>query len=203
MADAMQLPEPLKQIVDVNLGYYRALGRVTADYVKALGQVWTEAASSLGVVPGVTPDPRRSHAPTAPRPTPALLLEAESGQSAQAVFMVNNELARTVSATVMTSDFASADGRSLQPSLRVQPGSITLEPGGRTLVQLTALVDDALVPGLSYRGEVSVPGLSDAPIPVVLRRKPSAPAAAGSPVAGAQAHAASSAAGVDAAGDRE
>ena len=207
MADPIQLPEPLKQIVDANLGYYRALGRVTADYVKALGQVWTDAASA--VIPGLTgssggagatgatarataaPASRRAPAATASPVPPAVVLEAEAGQSAQAVFMVNNELARAVTATVHASDFTAPDGRPVRPALRVQPGTVALEPGGRMLVQLSVFVDEQLEPGVGYRGEVSVPGLSETPVPVLLRRKatvaePAATAPAEAPVASAR-----------------
>jgi len=202
MADPIQLPEPLKQIVDANMGYYRALGRVTADYVKALGQVWTDAAA--GVIPGLmgsmgstgsmgsmgsmgstgaagatganarataAPASRSAPAATASPVPPALVLEAEAGQTAQAVFMVNNALARAVSAAVEASDFTGPDGRPVRPALRVQPGTVALEPGGRQLVQISVFVDEQLEPGVGYRGEVTVPGLSDTPMPVLLRRK--------------------------------
>ncbi len=212
MADPIQLPEPLQQIVDAQLGYYRALGRVTADYVKALGRVWTDAAGAI--IPGMsassgatggtganaraTAAPASRGAPAAPAATassahapPALVLEAEAGQSAQAVFMVNNELARAVTAAVHASDFTGPDGRPMRPALRVQPGTVALEPGGRQLVQISVFVDEQLEPGVGYRGEVNVPGLSDTPVPVLLRRKatvvePEATSSSAAPVATAR-----------------
>jgi hypothetical protein len=94
------------------------------------------------------------------------------------VVMVENRLGRQVSATVVTSVFSSRPGEEIWPTLRVQPGTITLEPGGRALVQIAALVDEKLESGAKYRGEVTVPGLSDTPIPVVLQRRASGHVAA-------------------------
>jgi hypothetical protein len=58
------------------------------------------------------------------------------------------------------------------------PNVITLEPGGRTLVQIFATITDSLEPDVTYRGEVNVPGLSEHGIPVLLRRHPSVPGGA-------------------------
>jgi hypothetical protein len=126
-------------------------------------------------------------ATASPTPSPvALVLEAEAGQVAQGVVMVENRLSRRVSATVVTSAFSSGTGEEIWPTLRVQPGTIDLEPGGRTLVQVGALVDERLETGMRYRGQVTVPGLSDTPIPVVLQRRPSQTAAPAAPAAGTE-----------------
>jgi len=170
MADLGRADEVLKRLVDANLRWYEGFGRVTADYAQALSKLWTDAA--LGIF-----TPKTTHAtaapaspPAAPRPA-SLVLEAELGQVAQGVLMVENRLARAVTADVVTSAFSSETGAEVRPVMRVQPGSVTLEPGARTLVQVSAMIDERLEPGGTYRGEVSVPGLSDTPIPIVLRRQ--------------------------------
>ena len=88
-----------------------------------------------------------------------------------------------VAVTVTTSAFAAAEGGPVWPTLRVQPGTVTLQPGAHALVQIAALVDDSLIAGVAYKGEVSVSGLSDTPVAVVLRRLPASapPAPASSP----------------------
>jgi len=175
MADRPGFDDTLKRVFDANLRCYEGLSRVTADYLQALARVWTEAgasvigsAASAAVRPAAAPP---APPPAAPPSPVALVLEAESGQIAQVVVMVENKLHRQVSATVVTSPFSSRVGEEIRPTLRVQPGTITLEPGGRALVQISALVDDRLESGVRYRGEVTVPGLSDTPIPVMLRRR--------------------------------
>jgi hypothetical protein len=171
MADKLPLEEPLRRVMEANLQYYSALGRVTQDYWKAMFGIWQELPARLGVT---TAGPRA--ATPSPPPVPStsaatLVLEGETGGEAQGVFMVENRLARTVSTTVVTSAFADRSGRAVRPALRVVPGVVTLEPGGRTLVELYAAVTDDLDADVDYRGEISVPGLADHAIPVVLRRR--------------------------------
>jgi hypothetical protein len=170
MAESIRASETIKRMFDANLRYYEALSRVTTDYIRALTSALSDSGVSTPWVPTPTPTAAKESLPPS---RAALVLEAEAGQLAQGVFMVDNRLSRVVTATVTTSAFATADGHPVWPTLRVQPGTVTLQPGARALVQIAALIDDALVVGTSYQGEVSVSGLSDTPIPVVLRRLPS------------------------------
>lgn len=177
MADRLRVEDTVKRVLDANLQCYEGLARVTAEYVQALGRVWVDAvAPVLGrAAASATTAPQSSSSPASP--SAALVLEAEAGQIAQGVVMVENRLPRRVSATVITSAFSSGAGEEIWPSLRVQPGTITLESGARALVQIGVLVDDRLIAGVQYRGQVTVPGLSDTPIPVVLLRRASEPGA--------------------------
>jgi len=159
---------------------------MTSEYLQTLARLWMDAGTSvLSRAATVTAPPRPPTSTPAPSPSPAaLVLEAEAGELAQGVIMVENRLARRVSATVVTSAFSNAAGEEIWPTLRVHPGTIDLEPGARTLVQIGALVDDRLDPATRYQGQVTVPGLSDTPIPIVLQRRPAAtPPAATEPVA--------------------
>ena len=182
MADKLPLEEPLRRAMEANLQYYEALGRVTQDYWKAVFGIWRALPSQLGAMATGPHAPaaqagQPSSAATMPS-TATLVLEAEAGNEAQGVFMVENRLARTVSTAVVTSAFADRSGRAVRPALRIMPGVVTLEPGGRTLVQLYAAVSDDLDADVDYRGEVTVPGLSDNVIPVVLRRRTGRPTGA-------------------------
>jgi len=173
MAEQLRLDETISRLFEANLRWYEALGRVSADYVRAVSRILTDTAVSR--IPGASPAPARAAQPAAQAAT--LVLEAETGQLARGMFMVENRLGRQVSATVVTSAFVDPEQRQVWPTIRVQPGNLTLDPGGRALVQITALADDTLGENIRYAGHISVPGLSDAPIPVVLRRLPiSAPA---------------------------
>jgi hypothetical protein len=179
MADKSSFEEPFRRAMDANLRYYEALGKVTQEYFRALFGVFRDIPIRLPI--GTSGSTRSSHASAAPKPANAsastsaatLVLEAEAGTEANGVFLVENKLARTVSTAVMTSEFADPSGRAIRPTLRVVPNVVTLEPGGRSLVQIFAAVSDDLEADVPYRGEVSVPGLSDHGIPVMLRRKPS------------------------------
>lgn len=172
MADKLPFEEPLRRAVDANMKYYEALGRITQDYWKSIFGIWRELPVRFG---GVQPASAGA-APPAANPTASataatLVLEAEAGGEAQGMFLVENRLSRIVSTAVVTSAFTNPSGRAVQPTIRVEPGVVTLPPGGRTLVQIFAFIDDALEADVPYRGEVNVPGLSESGIPVLLRRR--------------------------------
>ena len=168
MAEPLRLDETISRLFEANLRWYEALGRVSADYVRAVSRILTDTAVSRTSATTPAAAPARPAQPAAQAAT--LVLEAETGQLAKGMFMVENRLGRQVSASVVTSAFVDPDQRQVWPTIRVQPGNVTLDPGGRALVQITALADETLGENIRYAGHISVPGLSDAPIPVVLRR---------------------------------
>jgi hypothetical protein len=170
MAEPLRLDETISRLFEANLRWYEALGRVSADYVRAVSRILTDTAMArTSAAPSVSA-PARPVQPAAQAAT--LVLEAENGQLAKGMFMVENRLGRQVSASVVTSAFTDPEQRQVWPTIRVQPGNMTLDPGGRALVQITALVNEALGENIRYAGHISVPGLSDTPIPVALRRLP-------------------------------
>jgi hypothetical protein len=174
MADKQPLPfeEPLRRAMEANLRYYEALGQVTQEYWKAMFGILNTLPVRFGGGGATASKPGSANA-TAPASAATLVLEGQLGSEAQGVFMVENRLPRTVSTAVVTSAFADPSGRAVQHPLRVVPSVITLEPGGRTLVQIFATVTDSLEPNVAYRGEANVPGLSEHGIPILLRRRPS------------------------------
>lgn len=173
MADKLSFEEPVRRAIDANLKYYRALGEVTQEYVQSLLGVWRDLPIRIGSL-GSSGAAGPSSAATRATPsggTATLVLEAEAGQEAESVFMVENRLPRQVSTTVVTSPFLDPSGRDVQPALRILPGVVTLDPGARTLVRIVVAVTDDWAIDVPYRGTVQVPGLSDHAIPVVLRRR--------------------------------
>jgi hypothetical protein len=188
MAEDFRMDDALRRAIDANVRYYQALGQVTADYVRALAGVWSNVKLPIDLGTIRMPAVRARQAAPAPAPSaapesaPALVLEAEAGEEAVGVFMVDNSLGRAVSTTVTVGTFRAEDGTELRPAIRVEPAVVALEPGASTLVHLFAAVTDDLPAGRNLRAEVDVPGLAERAIPVVLRRRatgapPSAPTA--------------------------
>ena len=169
----------VRRVVEANTAYYRALGTLSKEYWRAMFGVWRDL---LGDLPAVLTTAGRAvrgdragGGVTAPR-DPALVLEAESGQEAQGVFLVENRLGRPVSTPVVTSAFTSRSGQGVAPALRIIPGTVALAPGERAMVQIVAGITDDLEPGVDYHGEVYVPDLSERGIPVLIRRRGAAAA---------------------------
>ena len=109
------------------------------------------------------------------RPSPAspvLLIEADGDGPGFGVFVVENLTAEPVSAAIRVSRFADEGGREVTPRLHLRPATVSLGPGEQAMVQLAAELDDALEPGVRYRGEIAIPALSDRRIPIILRRRP-------------------------------
>lgn len=168
-----RLEETVRRAFEVNLRYYEALGQLTADYLKSVADLWKGLGLPLTFDPFGSAAPRPAPPPSSPPPAavPALVLEAEAGGQARGLFLVSNQLARRVSAPVGISPFTDAAGRVVQPAVKIEPEVVTLDPGGQSLVQIVVAVSEELEPGVSYRAEISVPGLSDGRVPVTLRRR--------------------------------
>jgi hypothetical protein len=94
--------------------------------------------------------------------------------------VVSNKLPRQVSTPVVSSEFTDPEGDARHPTIRIEPGLVTLEPGDRAVVGVTATITDDLSPGVAYRGRLTVPDLSDDSVPVLIRRVADATPAAAS-----------------------
>jgi hypothetical protein len=116
------------------------------------------------------PPARPAASPGADAGAPALVLEAEAGESASGAFIVENLLREGMSSPVVASAFASPDGRELRPRLAFEPEVVVLDAGEQVLVRVVATIDDALETGVDYRGEVTVPGLVSRGLSIVVRR---------------------------------
>jgi len=166
-------------------GYYGRLGRIGADLACALlPDALREAAERLPV----RLDPRRTSArvtsstgsPAAggrgdiadPGSEPTLRIEADGDRPGFGVFLVENLTAQPVTAPIGVSVFVGEQGHEVRPRVVLRPATVNLGPGEHTIVQLAAELDEALEAGITYRGEIAIPALSDRRIPVVLRRRP-------------------------------
>jgi hypothetical protein len=177
MTDGNQLADVWRRAADANMRYYRAVGALTLGHIRAVsaaaGELWKAAA------PRPAPQARTvEHAPqrAQARAQPAMVLESEAGGAAIGAFVVENALDRSISAPVVASAFVAPAGKEARPAIAFEPEVVVLEPGEQVLVRVVAAVDESLEPNVGYRGDLTVPGLSGTQIPVVLRRRPTAPA---------------------------
>jgi len=161
--------EIIQRAMDLNLRYYGAIGQLTADYVK-------ELIVAFGDAKRFTVDGGRSRTAGPPSPEtrpPAMVLEAEAGNSALGVFLVENQLPQEVHAQVIASAFTDSLGQSVRPALIFDPAAVTLGPSEQLLMRVSAMITDELEPGVRYQGELTIPALRGTRIPIVLRRRPS------------------------------
>jgi hypothetical protein len=110
-------------------------------------------------------------APDLPPTRAAIVLEAEAGRSAVGFFVVENKLPREISTTVEVGPLTAPDGRQIRSILRFDPGMITLAAQQQIVAKVTARISRRLRPGARYEGEIRVPGIFGARIPIVIRRK--------------------------------
>lgn len=193
MANFGLLGKVWRQSLELNIRYYSAVSRLTADYYKDLiatladlrvspsqprpqphaSPVGVSRATSAQPTAPVPASPQVPPATAAPSPQAGVMaLEGEAGGQALGVFLVANNLRHEVSARVVASTFVDANGRTVQPAFIFDPEVIMLAPGEQLLVRVMTLIDDSLEPEVRYRGEFTVPELSSTRIPIVLHRRP-------------------------------
>lgn len=161
MADLSGINDLLRRAAKTNIGFYEDLVQISADYLKNLSTIFDEEQA-----PGATRSPT-----TKPRTKKSsLVLEAEAGERAESFFVVENQLSRKVPAEIIASPIVDAKDEEVEQKLQFEPSSIDLEPGQRVIIQVIADIDQSLEPGVGYRGSITVPGLSDSPVAIVLRR---------------------------------
>ena len=161
MADLSSINDLLRRAAKTNIGFYEDLVQISADYLKNLSAIFDEEQE-----PGVT----RSPTTKTRTKKSALVLEAQAGERAESYFVVENQLSRKVPAEIIASPIVDAKDEVVKQKLQFEPSKIDLEPGQRIIVQVMADIDQSLEPGVGYRGSITVPGLSDSPVAIVLRR---------------------------------
>jgi hypothetical protein len=147
-----------REAVEAGLRYWGRLGRLAFESVTALVSVAGE--------PRTTVD--RPQPPGAPR---TILLEAAAGESAVGVFLVENTTVQVLSGPVQVSSFVDEQGREVRPAIAFRPDVVVLDPGDQSVVQVAAAVDETFEAEVRYRAEISVPGLSETRVPIVVRRR--------------------------------
>ncbi len=146
---------------EAGLRYWGRLGRLAFESVAALVPLVAELRPDDS---GQAVLPDDSGART-------ILVEAEAGQTAVGLFLVENTTPEQLSVQVSVSTFLGPDGREVDPAVAFRPDMIVLESGDQLAVQVAVMIDETLDADVRYRGEISVPGLSNTRIPVVVRRR--------------------------------
>jgi len=176
MSEPMPLTEVWRRALEANIRYYTALGQLAASLARSVFSAVAEFRPEIGVR-GAPARPNGGVpvlAPAAPRApsTATMVLEGETGSRATGFFLVENRLPQEVSARVEVSPLVDPAGHLIRSALRFEPGIITLAAGEQVLVRVTAEMSRALAAGIRYTGEISVPGMVGARIPIVVRRSP-------------------------------
>ncbi|MGB8770719.1 MAG: hypothetical protein WCC92_13960 [Candidatus Korobacteraceae bacterium] len=174
MNEATQLTKVWGRALDANLRYTALLSGLAARSLELLlaavseiGPQITTTTDAVQEVDCVTSIPA---APAASRE--AMVLEGEAGSRAFGLFVVENKLPKEVTTRVAVGPLVDPDGREIQSVLRFQPGVITLAPGEQVVAKVSARISRGLVAGVRYQGEISVPGIAGARIPIIVRRTP-------------------------------
>ena len=161
------LPTVLGRLIGANVSLYVGMTRLAVGYLREVMdsfQVLGGPQGELGL--GST----RSQSQPASGSGP-LVLEAESGHAAVGAFMVQNRLDARVSTPIEASVFADSAGRSVNPEIVFQPPDVTLEPGEKALVKVVVRVGDEIKAGTDYIGAVTIPGLANRRLELLLRSR--------------------------------
>ena len=176
MNEVTQLTRVWGRALDVNLRYTALLselaGRGLELLLSAVSEIGPQMitttaapqeASRVTSIPSVTP----------PAPSPAaMVLEGEAGSRAFGLFVVENKLPKGVTTRIAVGPLVDPEGNEIPSVLRFEPGIITLAPGEQVVAKVSAHISRGLEAGVRYQGEISVPGIAGACIPIIVRRKP-------------------------------
>jgi hypothetical protein len=176
MNEVTQLTRVWGRALDANLRYTALLselaGRGLELLLSAVSEIGPQMitttaapqeASRVTSIPSVTP----------PAPSPAaMVLEGEAGSRAFGLFVVENKLPKGVTTRIAVGPLVDPEGNEIPSVLRFEPGIITLAPGEQVVAKVSAHISRGLEAGVRYQGEISVPGIAGACIPIIVRRKP-------------------------------
>jgi hypothetical protein len=179
MSTLNSLEEIWRRSFDLNLRYYGAVGKLTADYVRDLASTFIEArkqqdasgSPTQPLEPPIRPpsEPVATTAGTA-KSAGTMVLEGISGSRVLGVFLVENHLDHPISARVVSSSFVSANGGEVSPTMVFDPEAVVLGAREQALVRVVVFIDETMAPEVRYLGQLTIPELMGTPIPVVLRR---------------------------------
>lgn len=162
----MRLPRLVKRLTAANLHLGAAAGRLALSYLE-------EVVASLRDLREDGPMAQATQERPLPKVPPAqlpLVLEASAGKPAVGAFLLHNRLTVRVEAPLVVGAFKADDGREVIPEIAFEPAVITLDPGQQMLVRLRVQANK-LAPDTDYRGIVTVPGLANGRLELVVRRR--------------------------------
>ena len=181
MSKPTPLTEALSRALEANLRYTAAATRLASRALESAFSLTADIAPGLASikqavaqVANQTISAQQAVVPQAAvqkAAAPVIVLEGKAGETATGFFVVENSLPHEISTPVEVSTLIAPDGRQVQSALRFEPGVISLPAGEQVVARVTAKISSRLVPGQSYEGEILVPGVAGARIPIVLRRR--------------------------------
>ena len=134
MNEPVELIDVWRGTLEATVRFYSTIGELAVNYLQSLVTSATTVeptrtskadAGASANQPVIRPGPLTK----SPHPISTMVLEADGGARAIGVFLVENLLARPVTATPAASELMGEDGRKVKASLIFQPPSITLAPG--------------------------------------------------------------------------
>ena len=162
-----RLPRLLKRLTAANLDLGVAAGRLALSYLEEVAASLRDLRQDGPEAPASPPQP---HSPK-PQPAPLpLVLEASAGKPAVGAFLLHNRLTARVEAPLVVGAFKADGGHEVIPEIVFEPVVVALDPGEQTLVRFVVRVDK-LAPDTDYRGMVTVPGLANGRLDLVVRRR--------------------------------
>jgi hypothetical protein len=177
MRERSSIGKALSRAVDANLRYTALATRLATSALESAFSAGSSIATEMGpkaaaVVRQVTTQVRAGQqpGPSVQQKPAAILLEGETGSTATGFFVVENSLPHAISTSIEVSPLIARDGRKIDSALRFDPGMISLAAGEQVIARVTAKISRRLVAGARYEGEILVPGVAGARIPIVLRR---------------------------------
>lgn len=174
MNEVTQLTRVWGRALDANLRYAALLSELAGRGLQLL----LSAVSEIGPQIITTTDPPQEASrvtsipsvnPSVPSPA-TMVLEGEAGSRAFGLFVVENKLPKEVTTRVVVGPLIDPDGQEIPSVLRFEPGVITLAPGEQVVAKVSAHISRGLEAGVRYQGEISVPGIAGARIPIIVRR---------------------------------
>lgn len=163
MADESGLTEIVRRAAQANARLYKGWMELTLEYMRGMSEIFGGVASAVQSQAQPTQE-MDSGAST-------LVLEGESGAGATGSFLVSNDLDRPLSCRLVSSDYGDPTGATVKARTVFDPPSLELAAGEQKVVKVTVMIDDALVPGVGYAGEIAIAGMDGFAVPVVLRRQ--------------------------------
>jgi len=174
MGPVSSLSKALSRAIDANLRYSALATRLATS---ALDSAFSAASNLSPAATALGKAVTRTGAVVSPTPRAAtIVLEGRAGDTAVGFFVVENSLDHEISTAVEVGPLTATDGRQVQSVLRFQPGTISLAAGEQVVAKVSAKIGSQLLVGARYEGEISVPGVAGARIPILLRRNPDAAA---------------------------
>jgi hypothetical protein len=178
MSDRSSIGKALSSAVDANLRYTAMATRLATTALESAFSAASSIATEIGPKAAAAVRQATTQARAGQRPASsvqqkpaAILLEGEVGSTATGFFVVENSLPQAISTAVEVSPLIAPDGRRIDSALRFEPGAISLAPNEQVIARVTAKISRRLVAGVRYEGEILVPGVAGARIPIVLKRK--------------------------------